>query len=61
MRISWIDRVSNGEMLENVKTIKSRDRMMGHLRHEELVHDILEAEIETKRGRGRLDWINVRK
>lgn len=67
MKIPWIDRVSNREVLERVgeerniwKTVKKRrNRMVGHLlRHEGLVRDILEAEvgIKRRRGRPRLDY-----
>ena len=62
MRIPWIDKVSNRDVLDRVREERSlwstikirRDRMVGHLlRHEGLVRDILESETGVKRGRGR--------
>ena len=62
MKIPWIDKVSNREVLERVKEKRSiwgivkgrRDRMVGHiLRHDGLVRDILESENVRRKGRGR--------
>ena len=62
LRIPWVDKVTNEEVLNRVgeersiwRTIKMRrDRMVGHiLRHEGLVRHIMESEVGVKRGRGR--------
>ena len=62
LKISWVDKVTNEEVLKRVEEERSlwgtlkrrRDKMIGHiLRHEGIVRDILEAETGFKRGRGR--------
>ena len=62
MKISWTDRVTNEEVLNQVKAKRTiwntlqrrRDKMIGHiLRPEGLTHLIVEGIAEGKRGRGR--------
>ena len=62
LKISWVDKVTNEEVLNLVKeksnlyaSIKRRrDRLIGHsLRHEGLAGTILEGTVEGHNGKGR--------
>ena len=62
MKIKWIDRVSNEEVLRRVeekrsllKTLKRRrDILIGHImRHDGLMKTIIEGQVNGKRGKGR--------
>ena len=63
LRISWIEKVSNEQVLDRIgittpkllQSIKTRKlKYFGHIkRHDTLEKHILEAKIEGKRGRGR--------
>ena len=68
LKISWVDRVSNEEVLERAMVRKKlwkqiqirRDKMIGHiLRHDSLVKIIIEGSIEGKnfRGRPRMEYM----
>ena len=62
MRIKWIDRVSNEEVLRRVgekrslmKTLtRRRNNLVGHiLRHDGLMKTIVEGQVDGKNGKGR--------
>jgi len=62
LKISWVDKVSNAEVLQKVQENKSildtvqhrKFRWIGHiLRHDSLLHDIIEGRMKGKVTRGR--------
>ena len=62
MKISWTQKVSNQQVLDKIQERrnllssiqKRKHAWLGHvLRHEGLLHTILEGRMEGKRGRGR--------
>ena len=62
MKIKWIDRVSNEEVLRRVGEKRSllrtlsrrRDDLVGHImRHDGLMKKIVEGQVEGKKGKGR--------
>ena len=62
MKIKWIDRVSNEEVLRRVEVkrsllktlIRRRDKSIGHvMRHDGLMKTIVEGLVDGKRGKGR--------
>jgi len=69
LKISWVDKVSNAELLQKVQENKSildtvqrrKFRWIGHiLRHDSLLRDITEGRIKGKvtRGRKRLQMLS---
>jgi len=68
LKISWVDKVSNAEVLQKVQENKSildtvqrcKFRWIGHiLRHDSLLRDIIEGRVKGKvtRGRKRLQML----
>ena len=61
MKIKWIDRVSNEEVLRRVKekrsllkALKRRDTLISHImRHDGLMKTIVKGLVDGKRGKGR--------
>ena len=54
MKIKWMDRITNEEVLERRTLWKRRGQVMGHtLRQGGLFRDILGVEMGKKKGRGR--------
>ena len=62
LKISWTQKVSNHQVLDKIHEERTmldslhrrKHKWLGHLlRHEGLLHTILEGRIEGKRGRGR--------
>jgi len=69
LKISWVDKVSNAELLQKVQENKSildtvqrrKFRWIGHiLRHDSLLRDIIEGRMKGKvtRGRKRLQMLS---
>ena len=68
MKIKWVDRVSNEEVLRRVaekkcllKNLKRRrDNLIGHIiRHDGLIKTIVEGQVVGKRCKGRLRMCNI--
>ena len=71
LKISWVDKVSNAEVLQTVQENKSildtvqhcKFRRIGHiLRHDSLLRDIIEGTVKGKvtRGRKRLQMLSAK-
>ena len=69
LKVSWVDKVSNAEVLQKVQENKSilntvglqhcKFRRTGHiLRHDSLLRDIIEGRMKGKATRGR-KWIQM--
>ena len=67
LKISWVDKVSNAEVLQKVQENKSildtiqhrKFRWIGHtLRHDSLLRDVIEGRMKGKATRGR-KWLQM--